>query len=127
MANEISLSVSLALTRNSVLLANFLSGALSLNQAGSRLAQNIQSVLTTAVALQTGSIGTLGYVLVKSLDTSTNNKIYLLTTTGATSGAAFGELSAGEIACFKAGPGLTTPALIALSTATQAEVLCLEL
>ena len=123
-ANAITASVSLTLTENSVPLLNWVESALSLNQAGSRVNSSVQSVLTGPGAALNIVAGTVGYCMIKNLDTSTNQVVYLLT--GA-AGTKFAQLAAGEIALFKFGPDITAPYIAAQSTACQVKVAVLEL
>lgn len=123
MANEISVQAQLTLTQINQLI-NYVSGPLSFNQVGSRCLQTIQAVLTTAGVIQIGSIGTLGWALVVNLDTSTNNEMYLMTSTV---GTKFARLLPGELALLKLGPDITAPAIMALSTASEAMVIVFEL
>ncbi len=124
MANEIALRIALTLTRSQTELVNYDSGALSLNQLGSRAVRQVQSVLTTAAAVSLGTIGTVGYVLVRNMDTLTNQAMYLLTTSA---GARFQQLSAGEVCLLKLGPDVQAPYVSMQSTAAQAEVIAIEL
>lgn len=127
MANEITLQAGLTLIRTTQL-ENYQTGAVSLNQAGSRLVKEIITIPTTALALGLSTaLGTIGYVLIQSLDTSTNGLLYLLTTTGSTTGAAVAILSAGDVHLSKIGPGMQNISMIAGSTATQVRVVGFEL
>lgn len=130
MANEITLQVGVNLTRAVGGVVNFASGNISLNQTGSRGMHSVENILTTATAL--GSvlsplIGTLGYTLIQSLDTSTNGIVYVLTTTGATTGAAIAQLGPGDMFLVKAGAGLLNLAAIAGVTTTPIRVVAMEL
>lgn len=74
--------------------------------------------------------GTLGYMMIKNLDTLTSgsgNLVYLLTTTGATTGAAISVLRPGDVALVRLGAGMQTPSLIAGSTACDVETMIFEL
>jgi hypothetical protein len=123
MANEITLSVSLNLTRT-VQLVNWVTGSLSLNQTGTRFIQQTMNVPTTATAIPVGLIGTLGYMMIKNIDTYTTNTVNLLSTTG---GITVASLVANDVILIKLGSSMQTPALIAASTAAPVEITILEL
>lgn len=124
---SIGASVSLTLT-NGGLLASWVTGALALNQAGTRFTESIVTVPVSAITLPlVMGTGTVGYVMIMSLDVTTNNILYLMTTTGATTGAAVMEFASSEVALFKVGPGMQTPAISAGSTASAIKMMAFEL
>jgi hypothetical protein len=127
MANEITMSASLNLTRTSpVEEVNWDTGALNATQTGTRYAKASQTINTTGVALQVNA-GTVGYTLIRNQGTGTQSIVYLVTTTGATTGAAFISLSAGEISLYKAGALTQTPYGLTSTGTSTVEVLTIEL
>jgi hypothetical protein len=126
-ATDIQLSVSLSLTKT-VQLANWVTGALSLAQTGSRFVNSVMSVpiATTAIPLVMGT-GTVGYTMIRSLETTTNNLLYILTTNSATTGASPMILGPGDVALFKAGAAMQTPYITPGTSASQIELMSFEL
>ena len=126
MANEITTSLEFSLTK---LASETLEiSGLNLNQTGSRFLHQIVSVTTTASAVPLPG-GTAGYLLIQNKDVgiSAANQMYLLPSTGATTGAAIAQLGKNDFSVIKLGAGLQTPALAMLTTAASAEVFILEL
>src|SRR5687768_2756767 len=101
MANEISATVSLSASKNGAAIA---SGQLSAvdDMAGDQMITNVQIVGTAAEALNLGDVSTIGYTVLKNMD-STNYVEISLISDGTTP---FAKLLAGDIA------------LIPMSTAT---------
>ena len=67
MANEISLSVGFSASKGGVTV-RAPSGGITRNMAGTEMISNVQSVGTSAEALQLGDVTTIGYLVVKNLD-----------------------------------------------------------
>ena len=127
MTNQIGLNVTLTLTPvgASLPIANWASGILALTQVGNRFTQYIANVSTMgAFNPGTSIVGTVGYVMIKNLDTSTNQYVAIGSSSLLTN---LIQLSAGQVAVFPAGPGLSPLYMLAQSTACQVEVLVLEL
>ncbi len=127
MAGTIAATVILSLSVSGSKIVNWDSGALSFTQTGSRFVQSFVNVTTgmTAVPLAVGT-GTVGYIMIQSLETATNNFIYIATTTGATTGDAVFKLGASDFAVFKAGGSMQAPAMSAV-TAGQIRLISFEL
>lgn len=123
--NEITINLALNLSRvGQPNLVNWESGAIQLNQNGSRASQSIQTVDTVADPLQLGSVGTLGYMILRNLDTFTNNTISVLT---AVDGICFTQLGLNGIALIPVGSDVVAPYIIAASTPANVEIIILEL
>lgn len=122
---SIGLSVEISLTET-VTVASWSSGALALNQTGSRIAQGVMNVGTSFSAIPLSSIGTVGFLQVSSLVTTGANVIYLATTTGLTTGVAMVQLAANGVAVIPLGSGFQTPCVSA-STACQMQYMAFEL
>ena len=116
MANQIQLSLAAALANANTVMVNWFSGPVNFNQTGQRYSDFVQSITSTAVPLSIGSIGTLGYFLAVNLDTATNNPVYILTTSAATTGAAIACLYGGQFAILPLGAGMQTPAAAVTTT-----------
>ena len=126
MANEISVSASLGLSKGNVvnrILA--LASGVTFTQTGIRYAEGAQSVPTTAggTILPLGPLAgaTLGWCLLKNNDAT--NFVEILTTT---SGTTILKLKPGEIALFRFGSGVVAPAALANTATCQLEFLILE-
>lgn len=92
MANEISLSASLACAKDGATAQG--TAALSITMAGTEFTQNVQAVGTSTEALNLGDVATPGYLLVKNLDST--NFVMVGLVTAVTSGNAFAKLLPGE-------------------------------
>lgn len=79
--------------------------------------KTVQNVGITEEALLLGDGGSIGYVLLKNLDST--NFVEIRTGTGATK---FVKLLAGEIALFRFGSGVTAPYVIADTAACDLEI-----
>jgi hypothetical protein len=101
MANEISASAQLSATKNGVTLNNSvgLTVQASKDMAGDQMTQNVQIVGTSAEALDVGDVSTIGYVLLKNLDTT--NFVQIALDSGVST-QIFAKLRAGDVALFPA-------------------------
>lgn len=116
MASEIGASLEFSLVNGTTEVIQV--SGLSMNQTTPGFVHE-QFLATTGGALLPVPVGTLGYCFLKNRGTGT---VYVLSTSGATTGASACLVGAGEISLFKLGPTLQTPALIAITTASQVEV-----
>ena len=103
MANEIKLSITASLT-NGYLSDTFNTGQLSITQTTQGAHTPVVTVGTSEEDLSTGDIGTLGYMLLRNLDSS-NYVTYGPKSGGAM--VAFGRIKAGEAAVIRLEPGIT--------------------
>lgn len=94
MANEISISALLSISRSGATLAG--TGNLSITQSGIPSSSNVQAIGTTSEALDLGDITALGYLFLKNLDATNYVEISLQSTV--TSADAFVTLLPGEFA-----------------------------
>lgn len=126
MANEITLNVSLDLTRAvPVENAHWDEKSVSANQTGNATSRSVLSVGTTAGVIPV-TAGTVKYMMIKNRDTTTTSLVYLLTTTSATTGAAVAQFAAGEVGLIPLSLGMQTPTLIASGSPAIVEVLILQ-
>jgi len=123
MANELTLSGSLAYSDSNDVENTLDFSDVVKSVATKIIARHSQSIATSDTALNLGSIGTLGYVLLINRDAS--NYVNLKV---AASGTIIGRLEAdGGFAFFKVGSGITAPALIADTSACIVECLLCSL
>lgn len=120
MANEITLSVSLALanggreTKKSY-------GGVRVDQTGNAYTSIIQNIGTSEEQLDFGDIATPGYVLFRNLDST--NYVELRAGTGV---ADMVRLDAGEVCLFRFAADCTAPYAIANTAAVDLEMTLLE-
>ncbi len=100
MANELSLSISAAHTKNGVTLSKDFTKSVTIT--GNQPISAVQVIGTADEALTAGDAGSGGYLVCKNLDGTNFLEI------GHTSGTYSVMLRAGEIACLRAGSGMTT-------------------
>lgn len=103
MANEIKISISATLT-NGLLSDSFNTGQLSITQATLGAHTPVVTVGTSEEDLAVGDISTLGFLLIRNLD-SANYVTYGPKSSG--SMVAFGRIRAGEAAVIRLEPGIT--------------------
>jgi len=101
MANEITASAQLSASKNGVTLNNSVSLTVqaSKDMAGDQMTQNVQIIGTSAEALDVGDVSTIGYVLIKNLDST--NFVELALDSGVST-QKFAKLRAGDFAVFPA-------------------------
>ena len=125
MANEITVVASLTYVNAAIGVA---SASLGINSpgkftiSGSKFVENIFSVPTTAggTALPIGSVGTLGWALLKNLDT-----VNFVSILNAVSGTKLLRLNPGEVALFRFDQSVTAPAAIADTAAVLLQYMML--
>lgn len=120
MANEISLTASLAFAKG-----NFdslsRSRTMSVNVTGARATHVVQSVNTAEEAMTLGDVSAGGYCWVRNLDATNYVEIR-----GATGDQALIRLKAGEVALFRLSAGATAPFVIANTAACNIEIFLIE-
>lgn len=126
MANEITVTAELSYTNTSVNIATqdlAVTSPGTFTIIGQKFVLNTFSVPTTAggTILPLGSIGTLGWAMVKNNDAV--NYVEILVTT---SGTAIIKLKAGECALFRFGSGVTAPAALANTGAVVVQYMFIE-
>lgn len=118
MANEISLSAKLSVSKNSLEESLAFTG-IQVTFTGTNWIHNVQSIATTETALQKGSVGTPGICIIKNLDST--NFVSIRHTTG---GSNCVKIKAGEAALVRFSN--SAPYLIADTAAVRVEYLLLE-
>ena len=118
MAKELTLSASLKFTKGSVNISQARSGV-QLDVAGDDFVTQTQTVGVTEEALDLGDLGTLGYVLIRNLDTT--NFVSVRSGTGA---ANLVRVPAGGIALFMLASA--APFVIANTAAVKIEYTMIE-
>lgn len=122
MANEITVTASLALSRSAAPVGKFnKSVSAQVDQTGDKFQAGLQNIGTSEENLGKGDIGTVGWVLVKNLDASAANYIELGTTTGQLPVKVYGGQSAGPFYV-----GATNVIAKATSTAQDVEYFLTE-
>jgi hypothetical protein len=119
MANEISISLSVACTKNGATVTG--TGSNTITMAGDQFLSNVQIVGTSSEAIVVGDVSTVGFVFCKNLDATNyvevsldNSQVNLVA-----------KLLAGESCLFK--PGTTTLFAKANTSACNLQVVLLEL
>jgi hypothetical protein len=118
MANEITISASLAVAKGNVGSEALAVSALKANLAGVNFIKETQTIPTTAggTAIALGGLGSVGWFMVKNLDVT--NYVDIMT---AVSGVAFARLLPGEICLLRLTPALTAPAALAHTASVAIE------
>lgn len=124
MANEITVSASLAAAKGNVQSEGLAVSALKATLTGKNFEKLSQTIPTTAggTALKLGALTNIGWVLVKNNDNT--NFVDLMT---AVSGTAFARLKPGEIALLRLPPAVTAPAALADTAAVDIEMMMVEI
>lgn len=99
MAQEITLSVNIAQTKNGVTFSKDFTGQFDVT--GNTPISNVQNIGTSDETLALGDISTIGYIALRNLDNTNFIDI------GYTSGTYFARLKRGEFMVMRGGPGLT--------------------
>lgn len=97
MANEIAVSCSLSAVKGGASIN--VNGNRTATMAGDQMITNVQTVGITAEAIQLGDVSTIGYVLLKNMDTTNFVEIALDSNV---STQKFAKLLAGDMALFPA-------------------------
>jgi hypothetical protein len=118
MANELTLSGSLAFAKGSVSAA-LSYGPLTLTVTGTRYKESLQEIGTSAEAIEVGDLATTGYCILVNRD-PTN----YVTIRNGVAGADLVKLKAGEFAIFRL--ATTTPYALANTDAVELQVLILS-
>lgn len=118
MANEITISVSIAVSKNGLSEDLAFTGNL-VTLTGSNWMKNIQSVGTSEEAILLGDVGTPGFMIVKNLDAT--NFVSIRSGTGAANTV---KIKAGEVALFRHSG--SAPFAIADTGACRIQYLLLE-
>lgn len=118
MANEITVSASLAVAKGSVASESLTVSALKATLAGVNFIKETQTIPTTAggTAINLGGLASVGWMLIKNNDAT--NYVDIMS---AVSGTAFARLLPGEICLLRLTPALTAPAALAHTASTQIE------
>lgn len=120
MANEIALNASLTFKKNGV--EESLSKTSSITVSGKRCIRHVQNIGTSEEAMVIGELATLGYCMIRNMDST--NYVEIRSGTGT---ANFMKLKAGESAGpFRFGSGATAPYAIANTAAVDIEYLIIE-
>jgi hypothetical protein len=97
MANEIGVSASIAASKGGATISA--SGTDTADMSGDQMIANVQSVGTSAEALQLGDVSTIGYLFLKNMDATNYVEVAL---DSAVSTQIFAKLLAGDVTLVKA-------------------------
>lgn len=126
MASELTINASLAFAKGNVASNSIsLSSNTKFNVTGTRYAEGVQTIPTTAggtTILLGPMVGTLGWFFFKNLDATNFIEIMTVISTGIVAL----KLKPGEIAMGRFGSGVTAPAAIADTASVQLQYLIVE-
>ena len=118
MANEITISASLAVAKGNLASEALAVSAIKATLTGKQVVKATQTVPTTAggTAIGLAGLGSVGWVFIKNMDAT--NYVDIMT---AVSGTAFARLLPGEICLLRLTPAITAPAALAHTAAVDIE------
>lgn len=124
MANEITISGSLAVAKGNVASEALTVSGLKATLTAEDFIKATQSIPTTAggTAINLGGLSNVGWVLIKNNDNT--NYVDIMT---AVSGTAFARLKPGEFCLLRLTPAITAPAALANTAAVMIEILLIEI